>query len=168
MEERSGIDWLGEIAVHAQAEAALLIFDDGEDDDRNVHGGGVVLQHRCDIESIHLRHHDVENHQSRSLFADQCERLAPVLRKANHVPGFCQLLLQQRTDIWSRRRPPELTCPAAGAWRPARAIAEPGLQYRRSAAPATREAGALGPRTGSVKENVLPSPGSLSTQMRPP
>src|SRR6202051_3228951 len=99
VKERGRIDRLGEIAIHTKAEAALLILDNGEDDDRDVHGDRVVLQHRCDIKSIHLRHHDVENHQPRSLFADESERLAPILCKTNHVPSFRQLLLKQGANI---------------------------------------------------------------------
>ena len=99
MEERCRIDGLGEIAIDAEAETALLIFDDGQDDDRNVHGGGIVLQHGSHVESIHLRHHHVENDEARRLFADKGERLAAVLGEAHDVARLGELLLQQRANV---------------------------------------------------------------------
>ena len=83
MEERSGIDGLGEIAIHAEPEAAFLVLEDRENDDRDIHCGGIVLQHGRDIESIHLRHHDVENDEARSLLADERKGLAPIFGETN-------------------------------------------------------------------------------------
>ena len=73
VEEGRGVNGLGEIAIDAEAEAALLILDDGEDDDGDVHGGGVVLQDGCHVESVHLGHHDIEDDQAGCLFADEGE-----------------------------------------------------------------------------------------------
>ena len=99
MEERSRIDGLGEIAVHAEPEAAFLVLDDGQDDDGDVHGGGIVLEHGRHIEAIHLRHHDVEDDQAGRFLADQGQRLAAIFGQAHRIAGFGELLLQQRADV---------------------------------------------------------------------
>ncbi len=95
MEEGSGVDGLGEVAIDAEAETALLILDDGEDDDGDVHGGGIVLENGGHIEAIHLGHHDVEDDEAGDLFADEGESLAAVFSEADGVALLGELLLQE-------------------------------------------------------------------------
>ena len=99
MEEGSGVDGLGEIAIDAEAEAALLVLDDGEDDDGDVHGGGIVFENGGHVEAIHLRHHDVENDEAGDLFADEREGFAAVFGEAHGVAGLGEFLLQQRANV---------------------------------------------------------------------
>ena len=168
VEERCGIDGLGEIAVHAKPEAALLVLNNREDDDGNVHCGGIVLEHGGDVEAVHLRHHDVENDEAGRLFADERERFAAIFGEAHGIAGFGEFLLQQRANVRvvvddQDRLVARLVRGHRLAQLPDQRLdidGASGWQQRR-AAPAV-------PAIGSVNENVLPWPGSLSTQMRPP
>ena len=94
-----GVNGLGEIAIDAEAEAALLIFDDGEDDDGDVHGGGIVLENGSHIEAIHLRHHDVEDDETGDFFADAGESFAAVFSEAHGVALLGEFLLKERADV---------------------------------------------------------------------
>ncbi len=98
-EQGSRIDGLGEIAVHAEPKAAFLVLHDGQNDDGDVHGGGIVLENGRYIEAIHFRHHDVEDHQAGSFLADEGQRLAAVFGETNGITRFDELLLQQRANV---------------------------------------------------------------------
>ena len=60
-EEQVGVDRLGQVAIDADPEAAVAVLDDRQDHDRDVRRDRVVLEHRRDVEAVHLRHHHVEH-----------------------------------------------------------------------------------------------------------
>ena len=128
----------------------------------------IVLEHRCHVEAIHLRHHHVKDHQARRFFANECEGLAAIFGQAYSVAGLAELLVQKRANVLSQS---STTRTDLSAWL-MRIHFLAQLLYKRfdiNSAASRLEIRALGfSAMGSVNENVLPWPGMLSTQICPP
>ena len=67
MKQLFGIYRLGQITVHPNLESPFLILDYGQDNDGDIHGGRVVLEHGSYIKTIDLGHHHIEDDQVRHL-----------------------------------------------------------------------------------------------------
>ena len=98
MEELFRIYRLGQVAVYPDAEAALLVLHDGEDDDGDIHGRRVVLEHSGHVKAIDLRHHHVEDNEVGLADAHHVKGRLAVCRLGDVVACVGELLPQQGPD----------------------------------------------------------------------
>ena len=79
-------------------DAVRRLIERGHHDDGQMHGAGIGLQPAADLEAVHFRHHDVEQHHVAVAIGADFQRVAAVgsrqhLKVLGHEPGF------QKPDI---------------------------------------------------------------------
>src|SRR5204863_1865131 len=79
---------LAEVGVHAEfggPAAVLRRRARGDDDDRDLHGARVAAHIAREVEAVHARHLDVDQHHGRPLFLQLLERIHAVARREHPV-----------------------------------------------------------------------------------
>ena len=97
-EQRLVLDRLGEEIIGAGLEPAhpvLLLAQGGDHDDRNMGGLGRLPEPTADLEAVHARHHDVEQHDVGALGLHLVERFLAALGGDDLVILGSQFRLEQ-------------------------------------------------------------------------
>ena len=95
-----GLERFTDVIVRAESKAAdfhLRLIARREKDDGDVARARILFNQTAGVQSIHLRHHHVQDHQVGQGFFSLLDSLASVLRRQHTIPLALQATLNQRT-----------------------------------------------------------------------